>query len=100
MRADCVCIHMIIVAGYLTVDPTDRQHYLDDCAEVVRLARTAPGCIDFALGADLVEPARINVYERWATEQQLHDFRGSGPDSEQTAAIIDADVREFTVPNV
>lgn len=88
---------MIIVSGYLTVDPADRPHYLDGCAEVVRSARAAPGCIDFALGADLVEPARINVYERWATEQQLHDFRGSGPDSEQATAVIDADVREFTV---
>ncbi|WP_373453519.1 MULTISPECIES: putative quinol monooxygenase [unclassified Rhodococcus (in: high G+C Gram-positive bacteria)] len=94
---DIVRIHMIIVAGYLTVNPTDRQHFLDDCAEVVRLARAAPGCIDFALGADLVEPARIKLYERWTTEQQMHEFRGSGPDPEQTAAIIAADVREFTV---
>ncbi|MGA9874055.1 MAG: antibiotic biosynthesis monooxygenase family protein [Rhodococcus sp. (in: high G+C Gram-positive bacteria)] len=90
---------MIIVAGYLTVNPTDRQNYLDGCAEVVRMARDAAGCLDFALGADLVEPSRINVYESWATQQQLQDFRGSGPDSEQTATIIDADVREFTVPD-
>ncbi|MGU3435968.1 putative quinol monooxygenase [Actinomycetes bacterium M1A6_2h] len=90
---------MIIVAGYLIVDPTARQDYLDDCMEVVRSARAASGCIDFSLGADLVDPTRINVYERWATEQQLHDFRGSGPDDEQNAAIIDADVREFTVPD-
>jgi quinol monooxygenase YgiN len=88
---------VIIVGGYLTVDPTDRQHYLDGCAEVVRLARAAPGCIDFALGADTVEPARVNVYECWASEQQLHDFRESGPNFEQTAAIIDAKVREFSV---
>jgi quinol monooxygenase YgiN len=84
---------MIIVAGYLIVN--DRDVYLDGCAEVVRQARNADGCLDFALGADLVDPSRINVYERWASREELATFRGSGPDSDQQAAILDADVREF-----
>jgi quinol monooxygenase YgiN len=86
---------MIIVSGYLTVAPAERGTYLDGCAEVVRLARAADGCLDFALGADLVDPARINVYERWAGTEELQAFRGSGPDDGQQAAILGADVREF-----
>lgn len=86
---------MIIVAGYLTV--SDRDAYLDGCVEVVRLARSADGCLDFALGADLIDPSRINVYECWSTREELAAFRGSGPDSGQQAAILDADVREFDV---
>ncbi|MEO7078611.1 putative quinol monooxygenase [Rhodococcus sp. BP22] len=86
---------MIIVAGYLTVDPNERDSYLQSCVEVVRLARESEGCEDFAIAADLFDARRINVYERWADEAQLHAFRESGPDSEQQAAILDADVREF-----
>ncbi|MDJ0394813.1 antibiotic biosynthesis monooxygenase family protein [Rhodococcus sp. G-MC3] len=88
---------MIIVSGYLTVNPTERASYLDGCVEVVRLARAADGCHDFALGADLSDPTRVNVYERWASQAQLHAFRGSGPDDGQQAAILGADVREYTV---
>lgn len=95
LRADRGQHLMIIVSGYLTVDPTGRKDYLDGCVEVVRLAREADGCLDFALGADLLDPARINVYERWTSEAQLHAFRGSGPDDGQQAAILDADVREY-----
>ncbi|MFT7025725.1 MAG: quinol monooxygenase YgiN [Rhodococcus sp. (in: high G+C Gram-positive bacteria)] len=53
------------------------------------------GCLDFAIGADLLDPARINVYERWSSEDALQSFRGSGPDSDQQAAILDARVEEF-----
>lgn len=86
---------MIIVAGSLTVDPTMRAEYLQGCAEVVRLARASKGCMDFAIGADLEDPARINIYERWTTEDALHAFRGSGPDSGQQAAIVAASVSEY-----
>ncbi|SNT29321.1 putative quinol monooxygenase [Rhodococcoides kyotonense] len=84
---------MIIVAGHLIV--SDRDVYLAGCDDVVRLAREAEGCLDFALGADLVDSSRINVYERWVGRDELMAFRGSGPDSDQQAAILDADVREF-----
>ncbi len=86
---------MIIVAGYLSMNPTDRMSYLDGCAEIVDRARITDGCLDFALSADPIDPARINVYERWASEEQLHAFRESGPDSDQQSTILHADVREY-----
>lgn len=86
---------MIIVAGHLRVDPAGREAYLETCREVVALARVAPGCLDFSLTADLLDADRINIFERWATVAELADFRGSGTDGEQGAAILDADVREF-----
>ncbi len=36
-------------------------------------------CIEYALGADLLEPDRINVLEMWTTRSALDDFRGDGP---------------------
>jgi quinol monooxygenase YgiN len=88
---------VIVVAGHLTVDPAARAAYLLDCQEVVRLARAAPGCLDFALGADLVDPGRVNVFERWASRAELEAFRGSGPSSAQQDAIVAAAVEEYAV---
>ena len=36
---------MLIVAGYLVVDPLQRDSYLEDCRAVVRQARNSPGWI-------------------------------------------------------
>ncbi|MEU4776701.1 antibiotic biosynthesis monooxygenase family protein [Micromonospora sp. NPDC023633] len=91
---------MLIVAGSLYVDPDQRDAYLADCVEVVRQARSTPGCVDFAIGADLVEPGRINVYERWESEGQLLDFRGSGPSAEQAVAIRGAEVHRYLISGV
>ncbi len=88
---------MLIIAGWLQVDPEARLRYLAGCAEVVTLARAAPGCLDFALTADLLDPARINVYERWNSDDELHAFRGSGPDSGQTEQIRAAEVLKYRI---
>ncbi|MFY1651862.1 putative quinol monooxygenase [Solwaraspora sp. WMMB762] len=91
---------MIIIAGALYVEPAGRQAYLAECQPVVQAARAATGCLDFSLSADLVEPDRINVYERWESEADLLRFRDSGPSAEQTAAIRDARVERFEVSSV
>jgi quinol monooxygenase YgiN len=89
---------MVIVAGHLVVDPSDRDAYLEGCAQVVAAARAAPGCLDYALSADLVDPSRVNVFERWETPDALRDFRGSGPASEQMAVLQEIRVGEYVVP--
>lgn len=88
---------MIIVAGALTVDPDGRDAYLEGCAPVVAAARETRGCLDFALSPDLLEPGRINVYERWDSAQDLRRFRGSGPDESQLAVLLNVEVGEYDV---
>ena len=88
---------MIVVAGALFVAASARDDYLAGCRHVVERARSTDGCLDFAVSADLLDPRRINVYERWADEGALMTFRGSGPSDDQTDVIEDADVREFRV---
>ena len=91
---------MLIIAGWLRVDATTRDRYVADCHAVVQEARAAPGCLDFAIGADPLEPDRVNVYERWESDEGLMRFRGSGPSSEQTAQIRDAQVRKYRISAV
>ena len=88
---------MIIVAGALSVDPDGRDAYLEGCVSVVEAARRAQGCLNFALSADLLEPGRINVYERWSSDGDLQRFRGSGPDAGQLAELLEVRVTEYAV---
>ena len=91
---------MIIVAGHLIVAPDARAAYLSDCELVVELARGTAGCLDFSLTADLLDPARINILERWDSQAAVEAFRGTGPSGEQRAAILDAEVAEYEVADV
>lgn len=91
---------MVIVAGHLLVDPSQRESYLAGCVAVVEQARAAPGCLDFALTADLVDPARIDVFERWESQADVEAFRGGGTGEEQGAQIRAASVAEYDVAGV
>lgn len=88
---------MIVVAGALFVDAAVRDDYLAGCRSVVEKARSTEGCLDFAISADLLDPRRINVYERWAEQDALSRFRGAGPSDDQHDAIQYADVEEFPI---
>ena len=88
---------MVIVAGRLVVDPTERDAYLEGCKDVVGHARRTAGCLDFSITADLVDPARVNIFERWESQDAVEAFRGSGPSSEQLQTIVSASVAEYDV---
>ncbi len=91
---------MLIIAGHLQVEPAERDAYVAGCVPVVEGARSAPGCLDFSISADAVDPGRIVIYERWDDEATLLAFRGSGPTGDQQAAVLDADVRRYTISAV
>lgn len=89
--------NLIIVSGALFVAEDNRAEYLAGCLDVIMQARAAPGCLDFVLSADPIEPDRINVYERWESDAQLEQFRGAGPDTGQQAQIRDAQVSKYRI---
>jgi len=88
---------MIIVTGHLLVDPERRDDYLAARASEVEAARTAPGALDYALSPDLVDPARVNVAQRWVSQQALEDFRGEGPSEEDEAEVREAHVHDYAL---
>jgi quinol monooxygenase YgiN len=88
---------MVIVAGYLIVEPLQRDSYLVACKAVVQRARQTPGCLDFAISADLLNSSRIDIFERWESQAAVDAFRGSGPSDEQQGSIISASVSEYDV---
>lgn len=86
---------MLIVSGHLVLDPADRDAHVTASVGAVRLARQAPGCLDFAVSADPVDPTRVNVFERWAGPEDLDAFRGSGSPDDQTADF--SRIRRFEI---
>jgi quinol monooxygenase YgiN len=91
---------MVIVAGHVVVDPQQREDYLAGCLKVVEQARHTAGCLDFTIAADLVDAGRVNIFERWASRAAVEAFRGSGPDDDQSAAMLAASVAEYDVADV
>jgi hypothetical protein len=42
----------------------------------------------------LLDPGRINIFERWESQAARETFRSSGPDKEQRAAMLTVAVQE------
>jgi len=88
---------MVIVAGHLVVEPAQRARYLTGCKDVVEQARRTAGCLEFSVTADLLDPARMVILERWESQEAVEKFRGSGPSDDQTTVITSASVTEYDV---
>jgi hypothetical protein len=88
---------MIIVAGHLRTAAIDRERLLAMSRDAIQLARATPGCHDFVVAADPLDPGRTNIYERWTDRATLHAFRGEGPGDGLNSLVIGADVDEFEV---
>jgi quinol monooxygenase YgiN len=91
---------MLIIAGHLILDPSDRAAFLAANADAVGEARQASGCLDFVQAADPLESSRINIFERWDTEDQLLAFRGAGQPSSDSPPIQSADVKRYVIAAV
>jgi quinol monooxygenase YgiN len=90
---------MIIIAGTLRVDPAARDDFLQTVAAATAMARDAAGCLDFAQSADPLEPDRINVFERWESDEDLAAFRALPGDAD-LPPIRAADVHRYRISTV
>ncbi|HEY1988210.1 MAG TPA: antibiotic biosynthesis monooxygenase family protein [Acidimicrobiales bacterium] len=91
---------MLIIAGNLILDPALRSDFLASNAAVVGQARDAAGCLDFVQSADPLDPTRINIFERWDTEEHLLAFRGAGQPESDSPPIQSADVKRYVISSV
>ena len=91
---------MVIVAGHITVDPEQRESLVADSVSVVEKARGAAGCLDFAMAADLIDPGRVNIFERWESQAAVKAFRRSAPRNKHGAAMLSVSVAEYDIADV
>ena len=91
---------MVIVAGNVTVDPEQREAYLAGFMGVVEKARQADGCLDFVVTADVLDPGRLNLFERWESQAAVTSFRRRAPRPKHRAAMLSVSVAEYDVADV
>jgi quinol monooxygenase YgiN len=91
---------MVIVAGHVTVDPEQRESHLAGSIRVVEKARQADGCLDFAITADLLDPGRVNLFERWESQEAVKSFRRRAPRPKQRAEMLSVSVAEYDIADV
>lgn len=62
---------MVIVGGWFTVDRGERDAFVTGQADAIRRSRAEPGCIEYVIAADPVDPGRAVLFERWASQADL-----------------------------
>jgi len=62
---------VVIVGGWFEVDPGNRDAFVAERAEVMRRSRAEPGCIEYVIAPDPLEPGRAVLFERWASQADL-----------------------------
>ena len=78
---------MLIVAGHFTLDPADRDAFLEGRADAMRETRTEGGNLEYVMSADPIDPTRVVLFERWADQASFDAHmavvakapRGTGP---------------------
>ncbi|MCU1344771.1 MAG: antibiotic biosynthesis monooxygenase [Acidimicrobiia bacterium] len=62
---------IIIYAGTITMDPELRERYIALRVAQMELYRAQPGVLGYAITADAVDPAVVNVFECYDSEAAL-----------------------------
>ena len=62
---------MVIVGGTFEVDPGQREEFLASRHDMMRASRAEAGCLEYTFSADPLDPSRVLLFERWASQEAL-----------------------------
>ncbi len=87
----------VIIAGWCTVDPKLRDEAVEHFQDMVVRARRAPGCLDFAMTADSVDPNRVNLLELWQSEEALKAWRAVCGRPKKHTPLLEVKVQKHVI---
>ncbi len=90
---------MLIIAGYVLMDPEKRDAFVAAHRDLVARARQAPGCLDVAISADALDPRRVNNFERWESWELLDGWRAVANAPDLGFTFDEVDVRLYDASN-
>jgi len=64
---------MVIVQGVFSVEPGDRDRFVEMSVESMRVSRQEEGCLEYVMAADPLDPARVVLSERWESMDHLQE---------------------------
>lgn len=91
---------MIVVSGYLQVNPSDRDTLLQDRQDSILRARAEQGCMEFTFAADSTDPGIIRVFEIWSSPEALEahlDGRDRSAGSTSKVPIIARELTRYEI---
>jgi quinol monooxygenase YgiN len=68
MQKECI---MLIVTGYIRVDPTDLPQFLQDLQHLAVASRQRPGNISYDAAVNDTRTGEVLISERWYDESAL-----------------------------
>lgn len=93
---------MLIVTGYIHVDPQEVPHFLAELKDLAIVTRRRPGNISYDAAIDDPAAGRLLIAERWTGQEAL----SAHLDAEETKAFVArwrgslrGDVRKFDASN-
>ena len=88
---------MVIVGGEFQVDPARRDEFIAERIESMRRSRAEGGCIEYVMAPDPVEPGRVVLYERWASQEALDAHLAALPQTPSAVAPAAVSIVVYTV---
>jgi quinol monooxygenase YgiN len=82
---------MVILQGVMSVDPDERERFLEASVAGMRSSRKETGCLEYVLAADPIDPGRVVLSERWESMDHLErHLQGQAAQRETAAGGVDA----------
>ncbi len=67
---------IVIVQGVFTIDPSERDRFVEASVEAMRSSRQEEGCLEYVIAADPVDAERAVLSERWESMDHLQQHLG------------------------
>src|SRR5205085_1151717 len=87
-----------ILAGTFELEPADRDAWLAVRTDLMRRSRAEAGCIAYVFAANPIEPGRVVLYERWASEEALDGHRAglaTDPPADPGFPVLRSELKQF-----
>jgi quinol monooxygenase YgiN len=62
----------VIVQGVFSLDPDERDRFVEASVEAMRSSREEEGCLEYVMAADPLDPERAVLSERWESIDHLN----------------------------
>jgi quinol monooxygenase YgiN len=63
----------VIVQGAFSLDPDERDRFVETSIEGMRSSRQEAGCLEYVIAADPLDPERAVLTERWESMDHLQE---------------------------
>jgi quinol monooxygenase YgiN len=92
---------VVIVQGVFSVDPNERERFVEASVEAMRSSREEEGCLEYVIAADPLDPERAVLSERWESmdhlQQHLSQSKSAGGGVDARPVPRDVEITLFEV---